>query len=77
MNTITVHRRPIVLAAQLSCSNIVYHANFAKKIIFKYISETGQISALKSFEDETLKTFQFQVVATDSESLRLRIFHVT
>ncbi|XP_044060687.1 protocadherin alpha-3-like [Siniperca chuatsi] len=29
-------------------------------------SETGQISALKSFDFETLKTFQFQVVATDS-----------
>ncbi|XP_075902748.1 protocadherin alpha-3-like [Nelusetta ayraudi] len=29
-------------------------------------SETGQISALKSFDYETLKTFQFQVVATDS-----------
>ncbi|XP_075902440.1 protocadherin gamma-C3-like [Nelusetta ayraudi] len=31
-------------------------------------SETGQISALKSFDYETLKTFQFQVVATDSGS---------
>ncbi|XP_038556222.1 protocadherin alpha-8-like [Micropterus salmoides] len=29
-------------------------------------SETGQISALKSFDFETLKTFQFQVVASDS-----------
>ncbi|XP_041800718.1 protocadherin alpha-3-like [Chelmon rostratus] len=29
-------------------------------------SETGQISALKSFDFETVKTFQFQVVATDS-----------
>ncbi|XP_051276892.1 protocadherin alpha-8-like [Dicentrarchus labrax] len=29
-------------------------------------SENGQISALKSFDFETLKTFQFQVVATDS-----------
>ncbi|XP_063733009.1 protocadherin alpha-8-like [Eleginops maclovinus] len=29
-------------------------------------SETGDISALKSFDFETLKTFQFQVVATDS-----------
>ncbi|XP_075902441.1 protocadherin gamma-C3-like [Nelusetta ayraudi] len=29
-------------------------------------SETGQISALKSFDYETLKTFQFKVVATDS-----------
>ncbi|KAI9538917.1 hypothetical protein NQZ68_008994 [Dissostichus eleginoides] len=29
-------------------------------------SETGDILALKSFDFETLKTFQFQVVATDS-----------
>ncbi|XP_054890371.1 protocadherin alpha-8-like [Poeciliopsis prolifica] len=29
-------------------------------------SENGQIAALKSFDFETLKTFQFQVVATDS-----------
>ncbi|XP_038547949.1 protocadherin alpha-8-like [Micropterus salmoides] len=29
-------------------------------------SENGQISALKSFDFETLKTFQFQVVASDS-----------
>uniref|UniRef100_UPI0037E7B0CE protocadherin alpha-3-like n=1 Tax=Semicossyphus pulcher TaxID=241346 RepID=UPI0037E7B0CE len=29
-------------------------------------SETGQISALKSFDFETVKTFHFQVVATDS-----------
>ncbi|XP_013862869.1 protocadherin gamma-C3-like [Austrofundulus limnaeus] len=29
-------------------------------------SETGDIVALKSFDFETLKTFQFQVVATDS-----------
>nr|XP_057919382.1 protocadherin alpha-8-like [Doryrhamphus excisus] len=31
-------------------------------------SETGQISALKSFDFETLKSFQFQVVATDAGS---------
>ncbi|XP_028272750.1 protocadherin alpha-8-like [Parambassis ranga] len=31
-------------------------------------SYNGQISALKSFDFETLKTFQFQVVATDSGS---------
>ncbi|XP_028272660.1 protocadherin alpha-8-like [Parambassis ranga] len=31
-------------------------------------SETGNILALKSFDFETLKTFQFQVVATDSGS---------
>ncbi|XP_008303736.1 protocadherin beta-15-like [Stegastes partitus] len=29
-------------------------------------SENGQITALKNFDFETLKTFQFQVVATDS-----------
>ncbi|XP_042275503.1 protocadherin alpha-3-like [Thunnus maccoyii] len=29
-------------------------------------SDNGQISALKSFDFETVKTFQFQVVATDS-----------
>ncbi|XP_029917484.1 protocadherin alpha-3-like [Myripristis murdjan] len=29
-------------------------------------SDSGQISALKSFDFETVKTFQFQVVATDS-----------
>ncbi|XP_043982195.1 protocadherin alpha-8-like isoform X17 [Gambusia affinis] len=29
-------------------------------------SETGEIVALKSFDFETLKTFQFQVIATDS-----------
>ncbi|XP_042275504.1 protocadherin alpha-8-like [Thunnus maccoyii] len=29
-------------------------------------SENGHVSALKSFDFETLKTFQFQVVATDS-----------
>ncbi|XP_037833232.1 protocadherin alpha-3 isoform X18 [Kryptolebias marmoratus] len=29
-------------------------------------AESGQITALKSFDFETLKTFQFQVVATDS-----------
>uniref|UniRef100_A0A4W5RUH0 Cadherin domain-containing protein n=1 Tax=Hucho hucho TaxID=62062 RepID=A0A4W5RUH0_9TELE len=34
---------------------------------FFYInSESGNITALKSFDFETLKTFQFQVVATDS-----------
>ncbi|XP_047209462.1 protocadherin alpha-7-like isoform X13 [Girardinichthys multiradiatus] len=31
-------------------------------------SETGDIAALKSFDFETLKTFQFQVVASDSGS---------
>ncbi|XP_026212881.1 protocadherin alpha-8-like isoform X8 [Anabas testudineus] len=31
-------------------------------------SENGQISALKSFDFETMKTFQFQVVASDSGS---------
>ncbi|XP_033948132.2 protocadherin alpha-3-like [Pseudochaenichthys georgianus] len=38
-----------------------------KVILFLNInSETGDILALKSFDFETLKTFQFQVVATDS-----------
>uniref|UniRef100_A0A8C6K8B4 Si:ch73-379j16.2 n=1 Tax=Nothobranchius furzeri TaxID=105023 RepID=A0A8C6K8B4_NOTFU len=31
-------------------------------------SETGEISALRSFDFETVKTFQFQVVASDSGS---------
>ncbi|XP_077387471.1 protocadherin alpha-6-like [Festucalex cinctus] len=31
-------------------------------------SETGEVSALKSFDFETLKSFQFQVVATDGGS---------
>ncbi|XP_056132954.1 protocadherin alpha-3-like [Lampris incognitus] len=35
-------------------------------------SDNGQISALKSFDFETLKTFQFHVVATDSGSPPLR-----
>ncbi|XP_056133012.1 protocadherin alpha-8-like [Lampris incognitus] len=35
-------------------------------------SDNGHISALKSFDFETLKTFQFQVVATDSGSPPLR-----
>ncbi|XP_056148456.1 protocadherin gamma-C3-like [Lampris incognitus] len=35
-------------------------------------SDNGQISALKSFDFETLKTFQFHVVATDSGSPSLR-----
>ncbi|XP_056133046.1 protocadherin beta-6-like [Lampris incognitus] len=35
-------------------------------------SDKGQISALKSFDFETLKTFQFHVVATDSGSPSLR-----
>ncbi|XP_037531498.1 protocadherin alpha-7-like [Nematolebias whitei] len=34
-------------------------------------SENGQITALKSFDFENLKTFQFQVVATDSGALSL------
>ncbi|XP_040928639.1 protocadherin alpha-3-like isoform X21 [Betta splendens] len=35
-------------------------------LFFNINSENGQISALKSFDFETLKTFQFQVVASDS-----------
>ncbi|XP_054889970.1 protocadherin gamma-A11-like [Poeciliopsis prolifica] len=41
----------------------------SKKDILSFINinaENGQISALKNFDFETLKTFQFQVVATDS-----------
>ncbi|XP_070407913.1 protocadherin alpha-3 isoform X9 [Nothobranchius furzeri] len=34
-------------------------------------SENGQITALRSFDFETVKTFQFQVVASDSGSLSL------
>ncbi|XP_055080809.1 protocadherin gamma-A1-like [Periophthalmus magnuspinnatus] len=34
-------------------------------------SENGQITALKSFDFETLKSFQFQVVASDSGTLSL------
>uniref|UniRef100_A0A3B3BCG3 Cadherin domain-containing protein n=1 Tax=Oryzias melastigma TaxID=30732 RepID=A0A3B3BCG3_ORYME len=36
-------------------------------------SETGEISALKSFDFESVKTFQFHVVATDSGSPPLSI----
>ncbi|XP_037833446.1 protocadherin alpha-6-like [Kryptolebias marmoratus] len=36
-------------------------------------SENGQITALKSFDFETLKTFQFQVVATDSGAPSLEV----
>nr|XP_033949166.1 protocadherin gamma-A11-like isoform X13 [Pseudochaenichthys georgianus] len=48
--------------------NIVRHGNEHKKVtsFLNINSETGDISALKSFDFETLKTFQFQVVATDS-----------
>ncbi|XP_029702901.1 protocadherin alpha-3-like isoform X8 [Takifugu rubripes] len=41
-------------------------ANFASFLNIN--SETGDIFALKSFDFETLKTFQFQVVASDSGS---------
>uniref|UniRef100_A0A3P9MBK5 Cadherin domain-containing protein n=1 Tax=Oryzias latipes TaxID=8090 RepID=A0A3P9MBK5_ORYLA len=37
-------------------------------------SETGDISSLKSFNFESVKTFQFHVVATDSGSPPLSIF---
>uniref|UniRef100_UPI003AAF68CD protocadherin alpha-3-like n=1 Tax=Centroberyx gerrardi TaxID=166262 RepID=UPI003AAF68CD len=51
---------------------ISYHivrGNGAQKDMTSFLnvnSDNGQISALKSFDFETLKTFQFQVVATDS-----------
>ncbi|XP_068596845.1 protocadherin alpha-5-like [Brachionichthys hirsutus] len=35
-------------------------------VLLNINQETGEISALKRFDFETLKTFQFQVVATDS-----------
>ncbi|KAM8910611.1 protocadherin alpha-8-like isoform 17-T17 [Spinachia spinachia] len=54
-------------------SRIVYHIirdsldkDKFHSISLNINSENGHISALKSFDFETLKTFQFQVVATDS-----------
>ncbi|XP_065126991.1 protocadherin alpha-2-like [Paramisgurnus dabryanus] len=48
---------------------IVYHINQGDVSSFLNInSETGTIYALKSFDFETAKTFQFQVVASDSGS---------
>ncbi|XP_015235711.1 PREDICTED: protocadherin alpha-8-like [Cyprinodon variegatus] len=41
----------------------------SKKDVLSFLhvnTDTGEISALKSFDFESLKTFQFQVVATDS-----------
>uniref|UniRef100_A0A8C9XFQ7 Protocadherin 2 alpha b 1 n=1 Tax=Sander lucioperca TaxID=283035 RepID=A0A8C9XFQ7_SANLU len=48
--------------------NIVRHGDEHKTItsFLNINSETGDILALKSFDFETMKTFQFQVVATDS-----------
>ncbi|XP_039670000.1 protocadherin alpha-8-like isoform X10 [Perca fluviatilis] len=48
--------------------NIVRHGDEHRTItsFLNINSETGDILALKSFDFETLKTFQFQVVATDS-----------
>ncbi|XP_039670082.1 protocadherin alpha-3-like [Perca fluviatilis] len=48
--------------------NILRDAVYANSVtsFLSINSETGDISALKSFDFETLKTFQFQVVATDS-----------
>ncbi|KAM9376003.1 uncharacterized protein KZ484_008491 [Pholidichthys leucotaenia] len=51
---------------------LIYHiireeSSRLKNAVFLNInSENGEISALKSFDFETLKTFHFQVVATDS-----------
>ncbi|XP_051514053.1 protocadherin alpha-2-like [Myxocyprinus asiaticus] len=48
---------------------IIYNLNQGDVTSFLNInSETGNIYALKSFDFETVKTFQFQVVATDSGS---------
>ncbi|XP_029021005.1 protocadherin alpha-8-like isoform X23 [Betta splendens] len=48
--------------------NIVRNGDEHKKVtsFLNINSDNGQISALKSFDFETLKTFQFQVVASDS-----------
>ncbi|XP_034738774.1 protocadherin alpha-3-like isoform X3 [Etheostoma cragini] len=48
--------------------NILRDGVYANKVtsFLSINSETGDIMALKSFDFETLKTFQFQVVATDS-----------
>ncbi|XP_029968606.1 protocadherin alpha-8-like [Salarias fasciatus] len=48
--------------------NIVRSATEHKKLtsFLNINSESGEVVALKSFDFETLKTFQFQVVATDS-----------
>ncbi|KAM9849746.1 protocadherin Fat 4-like [Aulostomus maculatus] len=49
--------------------NIVREGSQKEILSFLNINpETGDISALKSFDFETLKTFQFQVVASDSGS---------
>ncbi|XP_030002138.1 protocadherin alpha-3-like isoform X8 [Sphaeramia orbicularis] len=48
---------------------ITYHLLRSEDTVSSFLninSETGDILALKSFDFETLKTFQFQVVATDS-----------
>ncbi|XP_075902412.1 protocadherin alpha-3-like [Nelusetta ayraudi] len=50
---------------------ISYHISDVASKVTSFLninSETGDILALKSFDYETLKTFQFQVVATDSGS---------
>ncbi|XP_056899669.1 protocadherin alpha-8-like [Takifugu flavidus] len=55
--------------AAVSYHIIREESSFGKYTGFLNInSENGQISALKSFDFETLKTFQFQVVASDSGS---------
>ncbi|XP_022078069.2 protocadherin alpha-3-like [Acanthochromis polyacanthus] len=52
-------------------AHIVYHiprdgGEGSVSLFLNINSENGEIMALKSFDFETLKTFQFQVVATDS-----------
>ncbi|XP_034740283.1 protocadherin alpha-3-like [Etheostoma cragini] len=47
----------------------IFRGTSGENILISFLninSETGDILALKSFDFETLKTFQFQVVATDS-----------
>ncbi|XP_035858939.1 protocadherin alpha-3-like [Sander lucioperca] len=48
--------------------HILRNADYENKVtsFLNINSETGEILALKGFDFETLKTFQFQVVATDS-----------
>ncbi|XP_068613956.1 protocadherin alpha-8-like [Brachionichthys hirsutus] len=47
-------------------ADLTYGIKGQTAIFMNINPETGEISALKSFDFETLKTFQFQVVATDS-----------
>uniref|UniRef100_A0A3Q1F260 Protocadherin 2 alpha a 15 n=1 Tax=Acanthochromis polyacanthus TaxID=80966 RepID=A0A3Q1F260_9TELE len=58
-------------------AHIVYHiprdgGEGSVSLFLNINSENGEIMALKSFDFETLKTFQFQVVATDSGAPSLK-----